>query len=681
MQRNLIVRQNDSKDCGICCLESIIKNYNGYIPLEVLRNDTKTDQKGTTAYNLLEAAEKYGFTTKGCRTEDLNQQLILPAIAHIVTEKGYNHFVVIYKITKNYVYLMDPGRGYVKESKEIFIKKWTNILLIIKPYREIPKYKEFTPLNKILFQTIKEEKNLIGPIIIKSIIITFFSIITSYFLKSIITLSETYHLNIVIYLIISFLIITIIKTVLEYEKNNLTIYLNKNINIKIMCNFLEHLFKLPLKSISSRTSGEIITRINEINEIKDFFSSFVISSTLNIPLFFISSFFLYNINNSLFVVLSLCIIIYIICNVLIIPTLERKTEENINYRTEYNSITGELIDSIETIKNNNIVPLAINKVEDKFCTYEKNSFDYSKIINYYLTIKNCLIDFTNLLIIIIGFYLVNNKEIELLSLITFINLTSLYINPIEDIISLIPKFILTKKTWNKINEFISIEEEQEGKKEEFLNGDIEFNCIKYSYANDEQTINNVSFKIKEKTENTIKGPSGIGKSTLMKMLVRNIDDYKGQITINGINIKDYSLNTIRNNILYVSQREKILSDTIKNNITLENDITPEELNEIINITHLEEILNNKYMRLDTILYDEGINLSGGEKQRIILARSLAKKPKILILDESLSEVDIKTEKDILKKIKKYLKGTTIIYISHKNIDSYKNIIEMGKIHA
>ncbi len=681
MQRKLIVRQNDNKDCGICCLESIIRYYDGYIPLEKIRNDTKTDNKGTTAYDLLEAAEKYGFTTKGYHSVNIREGIILPAIAHIVTEKGYNHFVVIYKIINNKILIMDPGQGFVKEKIDTFQKKWTNVILIFKPFRPIPRYKEFTPLNKILLATIKEEKNLVIPIIIKNLIITILSIVITYFLKTIITLSESYQQNMIIFFIISFLAIILIKNILEYEKNDLTIYLNKNINLKIMCDFLEHIFKLPLNSISSRTSGEILTRINDIDEIKSLFSLIVISCTLDIPLLMISGIFLYSISNKLFAILILSTIIYLLVNLIIMPILARKAEENINCKTEFNSQTGELIDSIETVKNNNITALAIEKVEEEFYDYEKNSFDYSKIINIYLSIKNHLVDLTNLLVIIIGFYLVTTNKIELLSLVTFINISSLYETPIEDMINIIPKLIMTKKSWNKINEFISIEREPETKIENFSNGDIEFSNITYSYSNDYKIIDNVSLKIKAKSQNIIKGPSGIGKSTLMKMLVRTIDEYQGEIKINGVNIKDYSLNTIRENILYVSQREKILSTSIKKNISLDKELSPSELTEIVNITNIEEILNKKYMRLDTILYDEGINLSGGERQRIILARAIAKKPNILILDESLSEVDNQTEKEILKKLKKYLKETTIIYISHKNYESYKNIIEMEKLNV
>ena len=118
MQTKYIVKQNDTRDCGICCLESIIKYYNGYIPLEILRLDTNTNNNGTTAYNLIKTAKKYGFNALGKRINKLNEkEIILPAIAHITTKKGLNHFVVIYKINKNTVTIMDPAKGFIKLKK------------------------------------------------------------------------------------------------------------------------------------------------------------------------------------------------------------------------------------------------------------------------------------------------------------------------------------------------------------------------------------------------------------------------------------------------------------------------------------------------------------------------------------------------------------------------------------
>ena len=142
MKRKYIVKQNDIKDCGICCLESIIRYYNGNIPLEILRLDTRTNQNGTTAYNLLKTAKKYGLNGIGKKIDDIkDKEIILPAIAHIITEKGINHFVVIYKITDNYIYIMDPSKGYIKKEINTFLQEWTKVVLLFQPYKTIPLYK------------------------------------------------------------------------------------------------------------------------------------------------------------------------------------------------------------------------------------------------------------------------------------------------------------------------------------------------------------------------------------------------------------------------------------------------------------------------------------------------------------------------------------------------------------
>ena len=196
MNKKLIVKQQDIKDCGICCLESIIKFYDGYIPLENLRLDTKTNNNGTTALNLIKAAQKYGFTAIGRKDLTLDsKELLLPAIAHTITKKGLNHFVVIYKIDKKNVHLMDPAKGFIKLSKLEFQNNWTNIILIFKPYKKIPLYKIKNSIKELFIQIIIQEKNLFKHIILLSLILTIISIIISYYFKIIITSIETNYIN------------------------------------------------------------------------------------------------------------------------------------------------------------------------------------------------------------------------------------------------------------------------------------------------------------------------------------------------------------------------------------------------------------------------------------------------------------------------------------------------------
>lgn len=677
MKKEFIVRQNDITDCGICCLESIIKYYNGFVPLETLRLDTKTNYTGTSAFNLINTAQKYGFNAFGRKIIDINDIKILPAIAHLELANGLTHFVVIYKITKSSIYIMDPAKGYKKEDKKTFLKNWTHVILIFKPYKTVPFIKQSNSIKSLFLAILNTEKDLIKKIIFTSAIITIFSIIISYYLKIILSSVENNYITSTIIIMIIFLVFHIYKIYLNHYRNNLLIYLNKNIDVKIILNFINHIFKLPLNIIKSRTSGEILTRIKELNNIKELFSEILVTLFIDMSLVICSIYFLYTINNKLFLILCIICLIYMIVGSVFGPIIYKKLNDNIDIETEFNSDLVEKVDSIESIKYLNITNKITNDIGNKYIKYLKNSFNYSIFINKFEAIKSSIHEIGLFLITSMGIYFITTNDLQLLSLLTFDSLLYYFINPIENCINLIPKFMLVKLSINKVNEFINIDDEKIGLKEQFVNGTIKFSNVSYSYDDYEYILKNFNINIPFKSHLTIQGHSGCGKSTLCKMLNRSIDDYKGIITINDINIKDYSINTLRSNILYVSQREKLFTASIKENILLGKKISKQKLNQILKITKVDEIIKNKSFRLESMLFDSGYNLSGGERQRIILARALIFNPEILILDESLSELDPEAEKNILLSLDKYLKDKTLIYISHSNHNYLKNRIEIG----
>lgn len=677
MNKRLIVKQQDIRDCGICCLESIIKYYKGYIPLERLRLDTKTGTNGTTALNLIKTAQKYGFNALGRKDLTLDsEELLLPAIAHTITPKGLNHFVVIYKKDSKYVSIMDPAKGYIKLSREEFQNNWTNIILIFKPFKQIPLYKIKNNLKELFIKIIIQEQSLIRQIIISSIILTILSIIISYYFKIIITSIETNYINTTYFIIGIFLILHIFKLYFTHFRNTLAIYLNKNIDISIIPDFISHIFNLPLNVINSRTSGEILTRIRELSNIKELFSEIFITIILDLILCLSCSYLLYNINSKLFFILCIISIFYIITGLSLNPTIISSINDNIDLETEFNSSLSEEISSLESIKNLNLTSLKIDDLTNSYVNYQESSFTYYQRLNMIETIKKSINEIGLFIITSYGVYLIYQNQLNILSLITFNTLLTYFIEPISNTLNLLPRFNFIKLSIIKIGEFLNLSPEKLGHQESLIPGDIQFKNITYSYDNFHQILQNITLNIKQNSHNIIVGSTGSGKTTLMKMLNLNISDYKGKITINDINIKDYSLKTLRNSIIYISQQEKLFTDTILNNLTLYQDISPFELKNVLNITKVNEIIDKKALRLESIIYNEGYNLSGGERQRLILARSLLKHPQILIMDESLSEVDKKTETEILKSLDKYLPNTTIIYISHTNSKCFSNIIKL-----
>ena len=190
-----IIKQRDLKDCGVCSLASIIQNYGGYVSLERIRLDTKTTNNGTNALNIIEASKKYGFDAIGIKVPNLeNDAIKLPAIAHLTLKNGYNHYVVIYKITKNKVVIMDPSKGKVVESKKDFYQNWTNVLLIFYPKRKITVFEKGENLLNLFLKIFYHEKKLFIYIIIFSIFLTIFTVIGSYYFQIMVeAITLNYH--------------------------------------------------------------------------------------------------------------------------------------------------------------------------------------------------------------------------------------------------------------------------------------------------------------------------------------------------------------------------------------------------------------------------------------------------------------------------------------------------------
>ena len=174
-----VVKQHDLKDCGACSLSCIIKYYDGYVPIEKIRDDTFTTGVGTTAYNLVEASRSYGFEAMGVSVDDVkNENIYLPAIAHVVLKNGLNHFVVVYKISKNYVWLMDPAVGKTKMKIDDFNNIWDNILILLTPIDKILKYDKDLTISSLLMKLIMKNKSVFIKICLINLIVMFFTILT-----------------------------------------------------------------------------------------------------------------------------------------------------------------------------------------------------------------------------------------------------------------------------------------------------------------------------------------------------------------------------------------------------------------------------------------------------------------------------------------------------------------------
>ena len=267
---------------------------------------------------------------------------------------------------------------------------------------------------------------------------------------------------------------------------------------------------------------------------------------------------------------------------------------------------------------------------------------------------------------------VYNKTITLGELILYNTIIYYFTEPIKELLDIHPNLTYMKNIFNRINDIIIITEKKEDTKVKNIKNDIII--TKLSYKNGlNKLFENINANIKYGSKILVYGKSGVGKSTIMKILMKYIDDYEGEIYFGKINLKDISQNNIAHNITYISQNSYLNNDTLKNNIIYERKIKEEKYEKILEICNLKGLREDNILRNNFMIEENGFNLSGGERQKIILARSLLKESNYIIMDEALSEVGVYEEKEIIQKMFNYLKNKTVIYITHK-----KEIMELFK---
>ena len=228
MKREVIVKQNDIKDCGACCLASVVKYYGGYVPIEQIRLDTYTDRNGTTAYNMIKALKKYGFEASGVEVDNINNKnILLPAIAHVCLENGLNHFIVIYKITSKNILAMDPAKGIIKIEMHRFCKIWTKFLINLFPKQNILVLEKTAKLKTLFFNIIKKQKSLFFINILFSCLITVLASIISHFYRCALTIID--DASKLINIIILFLSLSFIKAIFGFFRDMNQNKLEKNI--------------------------------------------------------------------------------------------------------------------------------------------------------------------------------------------------------------------------------------------------------------------------------------------------------------------------------------------------------------------------------------------------------------------------------------------------------------------
>lgn len=671
--KKYLVKQHDTTDCAAACLAMICRYYKKDITITKLRDILGTDIKGTTLSGLEKGCKKLGFDTKAIRVdkEGILSKYTLPAIAHIITDDGFSHFVVIQKIRKDKVVILDPANGYEKKDIDDFFINFDGVMLLLVPNNEFEcsKNNEGKNLNKFISLLLPQKRLFLYSIIV-SIMLTAMGIASSFFNKVLIDQIIPYGLkNQLRIFIVAFLLLGLTQITLSAIRQHMLLYLSQKIEIPLLIGYFKHVYKLPMNFFSSRKVGDILTRFSDAFTIKNILTSVCLSSIIDIILAISSAIILYIMNSTLFNIIAVLTIVNTILIYVFKNPYKKINLEKMEAESRLNSHIIESLRGIETVKTLAAEDKNLEKLEVEYIKNLKIAFKEGVLSNVQGSISSGLSNIGNLILMFIGATLVIDSKITLGSLMAFMSLSGYFMDPIGRLIGLQLGIQEAGISLKRISEIYQVEQEQTQDNKVKINsieGDIELNNITFRYGSRSPVLKDVSIKIPKGKKVALVGGSGSGKTTISKLLLKYYKPEHGKIKISNYDIDELDVFSLRRAISYVPQNIELFSGTIRENILLGKSETSEtDIKYACKEAGCSKFIEKLPAKYDTFLEEAGGGLSGGEKQRLAFARAIIKKNKFLILDEATSNLDFISESKIYNTLFVKNKETTMLIIAHR----------------
>lgn len=685
------VRQHDIKDCGAACISTVSKHYGLHIPISKIREYAGTDKNGTNVYGLIQAAEKLGFSAKGVRgnVESL-KEIPLPAIAHVIIDGKLLHYVVILEITKKgKVIVADPGEGIIKYDIKEFNEIWTGVLVLLIPNESFQsRDEEKNTFSRFMF-LLKNQQSLLIPVFLSSILITIFGVLGAFYFKIVIDNIVTDNLkHTLTYLSIGIIVLYIFKVLLELFRSHLILYLSRRLDIKLMFGYYKHVLSLPMNFFETRKVGEIISRFQDAAKIREALATTTLTVMIDTIMVIAGSILLYTQSSTLFFITALHVPIYILIIWMFQRSYEKINRQEMESNAELTSYIVESLNGISTIKSYNAEKEAEFQTEKRLINLLQKFFKRFVITNSQESLKTIVELVGGVVILWVGAIAILNGEMTIGQLVAYNALLVYFLDPIKNLVDLQPTLQSAFVASKRLTEILDLDLEKNDQEDKKLSPTsfhhkIRLDNITFKYGTRQNIFNNLSFEIPIGYSVGFVGESGSGKTTIAKLLMRYYDVNEGNIYYDNYHIKDMNRTGLRNKIAYVAQESFFFSGSIFDNLVfgLNREVTMDKIIEACILADAHEFISSLPLRYDTLLEENASNVSGGQRQRLSIARALLKEADVLILDEATSHLDSTSERKIIENLKEYRAGKlTTITIAHRlsTIMHCDNIFVMSK---
>ncbi len=689
MKKITFIKQRDSMGCGVACLAMVCKFYNVNISLSKLSSICRATSQGVSLNGIKSTAEILTFKTFAAKLqiEDI-AEIRLPAILHW----NQKHFVVLYKVDlkKGLFYVADPAKGKIKYSSDEFSSHWISskangidkgIILLLEPpcaKLEITDNNSNKHSSKFLFRYIKQYRKYFVQIIFGLFVGCVLQLILPFLTQSIVDIGIKHNdVEFIWLVLLGELMIIIGRTATDFIRRWILMHISMRINISLVSDFFIKLLKLPMSFFDTKLLGDLLQRIGDHSRVQNFLTGQVLNIIFTFLSFIIFGIVLFIYDKTVFSIFFIGSIIY---GLWIATFLSRRRvldyelfeQQAINQNRTFQFITSMQEIKLQDCENRRRwewedVQADLFVIQMKSLKLQQTQEAGSIFVN----------EIKNILITVFAATAVINGQITLGAMLSIQYIVGQLNSPIEQLMSFIYSLQDVKISLERINEI------HEGENEESSANTIcEYNRehnitlknidFKYDIHSPKLTLQNISFDIPSGKLTAIVGASGSGKTTLIKLMLGYYKTLMGEICIAGRNINEYNLKWWRRQCGVVMQDGVIFSETIERNIAVDDGkVDVVRLEHAAKIANIHDYINELPLKYNTKIGQDGVGLSQGQKQRILIARAVYKNPDFIFLDEATNALDAKNERAIVENLNEFYKGRTVIVVAHR-LSTVKN---------
>lgn len=679
------IEQSEHSECGITSVTMML-NYLGIrTSLNSLRDTYGVPKGGNTLFQLKAILEDFGIESAGARVKDINffKDNNRPCI--LFWDK--KHYVVFEKINYNSVIVVDPALGRKKYTYKEFMNHFSNVVLLVtSTSSKIAQVKTEEKKQSHLLLLLLSQKSKIFALILFTLCVQFFAlgipIITQRAVDNYEWLSQDLSMGEILFWIVC---VFFVYYILQVSRTMIVAKFQNYFEKTLMVGFMKKIMSLPLNFFVNRSTGDLIFRSNLTTYIQQLMSSQLVTTVIDMVfvIAYLSLMLSYSVELTLLSMASIVIIIG--ASFLNTKKFQSLTDKELVLHSKVHRTLVELFEGMETVKSIGAEKQFYENWESNFKEQLKIQMQKNKSSSLIGNIATASQFVMPLLIIGIGIYGISNETLTVGQLISFNAVAASFVGPIITIMGAYSSIMLLRSYMGKLSEILEQKVKTDDEREEFTESydSIELKNVNFQYSKFERPIlKDINLKIGKNEKVAIVGPSGSGKSTLVKIIAGLYSPTDGEVLLNGKDMSSLKQESIRKIISVVNQNPSIFNLSLRDNILMnKKNISEETFLKAVDDARVDEIIQTLPMGFETQISEGGMNLSGGQMQRIAIARAIVNQPELIIMDEPTSALDNISENYIMNRVKEYKYPCVVVSHRLHTIQHFDRVIVMyqGKV--